>query len=174
LQQVVDMVYRAMNYRHPTEHPLLHTLGEHPGRAVMATIVVGACIVAPLAEELLFRGHVQTLLRRFFYRLSSPWVAPPPIGFAVITNRPDAAPAPLPALPAPAQPAPWQTWSAILLTSILFALIHPTWTFPMIFALALCLGYAYERTGNLWVPITIHAAFNTASTALFLWGPLPR
>ena len=28
--------------------------------------------------------------------------------------------------------------------------------------------YAYERTGNLWVPILIHAAFNTSSTLVFL------
>jgi len=26
----------------------------------------------------------------------------------------------------------------------------------------------YERTGTLWVPITMHALFNTASTVVFL------
>jgi len=62
-----------------------------------------------------------------------------------------------------------RTWLAILVTSILFAAVHPAWMAPLIFVLSLCLGYAYERTGNLWVPITIHACFNTLETILFLW-----
>ncbi len=49
-----------------------------------------------------------------------------------------------------------------------FSLVHPAWMFPVIFLLALCLGYAYERTQNLWVPIIIHAGFNAASTIAFL------
>ena len=44
----------------------------------------------------------------------------------------------------------------------------PPWMAPLIFVLSLCLGYAYERTGNLWVSIIIHAAFNTTSTVIFL------
>jgi membrane protease YdiL (CAAX protease family) len=34
--------------------------------------------------------------------------------------------------------------------------------------LSLCLGYAYERTGNLWAVMTMHAMFNTTSTVLYL------
>jgi membrane protease YdiL (CAAX protease family) len=41
---------------------------------------------------------------------------------------------------------------------------------PLIFVLSLCLGYAYERTGNLWVPITIHALFNTIETVYSLYA----
>ena len=40
---------------------------------------------------------------------------------------------------------------------------------PPIFLLALCLGYAYERTGNLWTTITMHALFNTTCTLLFIF-----
>jgi membrane protease YdiL (CAAX protease family) len=61
-----------------------------------------------------------------------------------------------------------RVWLAILVTSVLFAGVHPAWMAPLIFVLALCLGYAYERTGNLWVPIVIHACFNTLETILFL------
>jgi hypothetical protein len=67
-------------------------------------------------------------------------------------------------------PPAWATWAAILVTSVIFAVVHPAWTAPAIFLLSLCLGYAYERTGNLWVPILIHAAFNTTSTLLYLGG----
>jgi membrane protease YdiL (CAAX protease family) len=59
-------------------------------------------------------------------------------------------------------------WIAVIITSAVFALVHPLWTAPLIFLLALCLGYAYERTGSLWVPITMHAMFNISSTFLFL------
>jgi membrane protease YdiL (CAAX protease family) len=56
----------------------------------------------------------------------------------------------------------------VVITSILFAIIHPGWSAPIIFILSLGLGYAYERTGNLWVPLTIHLLFNSFQTAMFL------
>jgi membrane protease YdiL (CAAX protease family) len=59
-------------------------------------------------------------------------------------------------------------WTAVIVTSVIFALVHPLWMSPLIFLLALCLGYAYERTGNLWVAIFIHAMFNSIETAIFL------
>src|SRR5204863_1206493 len=92
-------------------------------------LILGAVAVAPLAEELLFRGHIQTLLRG-------------------ATRRP---------------------WLAVIITSIIFAGIHPTWTIPPIFVLSLALGYAYERTGNLWLNIFMHAMFNGLETILSLY-----
>ena len=147
LEQALELTYRAVHYKHPTEHPLLHLLRERPSRAVTAAIVVGACIIAPLFEELLFRGHLQTILRRMLYRMGAPRAESPP-----------------------SRPSALHTWGAIILTSIIFASVHPAWSQPIIFVLSLCLGYAYKRTGNLWVAITIHAVFNSISTALFLSG----
>ena len=60
-------------------------------------------------------------------------------------------------------------WVSVIITSALFALVHDRWMQPPIFVLAVCLGYAYERTGNLWTNITMHAMFNTTSTLLFLF-----
>ncbi len=57
---------------------------------------------------------------------------------------------------------------AIVMTSILFAAMHEWWMRPPIFVLSLCLGWLYERTGNLWMPIGLHVAFNAISTAVFL------
>jgi len=173
LSEIMDMIYRALHYEHPTEHPVLHALGERPGRLVTAALVVGACVIAPLFEETLFRGHVQMLLRRAFFRLSGRGVRPPPpAGFEVIIPGVEAVLPP--PLPAPVRPNAWQTWAAILMTSALFALVHPAWSQPMIFALGVALGYAYERTGNLWVSIAIHAMFNSISTAIFLAGLYSR
>ncbi|HEY2589855.1 MAG TPA: CPBP family intramembrane glutamic endopeptidase [Tepidisphaeraceae bacterium] len=173
LEEIVEAVYRRVHYTHPTEHPLLHLLREKPSPAVVAAIVIGACVIAPLFEELLFRGHLQTLLRRMFYRLGTRRdpAAPPsfPRGFPVITGQPVETELPADDPPAPSPPpTAAQTWAAIILTSLVFALVHPAWSMPVIFVLALCLGYAYERTGNLWVSITIHAGFNTISTVIFL------
>lgn len=167
MAQLVEILYRRIHYRHPTEHPFLHTLGEKPGVAVVGSIVIGACVIAPLFEELLFRGYLQTLIRRMLYRIFTR--QPGPFGFPVVSEVSNLANGPLvPAEPPP--PTAAQTWSAIVITSMVFASVHPAWSQPVIFLLAVCLGYAYERTGNLWVPITIHAGFNTLSTAVFLLG----
>jgi len=78
----------------------------------------------------------------------------------------DYAPPQWPGMPSPMA---WQRWVAILITSLAFAAVHgQLWLMPPIFFLSLCLGYAYERTGNLWVPMIVHACFNASSTVLFL------
>lgn len=150
---VLESVYQRVHYIHPTEHPLLKLLGEKPPIGVVIAIVIAACVIAPPFEELLFRGHLQTLLRRMFHRMAN--------RRPLSTSEDDRAIS----LPPPTAP---QTWAAIVMTSLIFASVHPTWSMPVIFVLALCLGYAYERTGNLWVSITIHAGFNTISTVIFL------
>ncbi len=51
-------------------------------------------------------------------------------------------------------------WTAIILISALFALLHPLTHWPALFALSMCLGYAYEKSGSLLRPIFIHSLFN--------------
>jgi hypothetical protein len=96
----------------------------------------------------------------------------PPLPPAFVTAPRPAPPSGLSPIPyaAPLAPAdrPVARWLAVIITSLVFAIIHPLWTAPMIFLLSLCLGYAYERTGSLWVPIIMHAMFNTSSTVMFL------
>ena len=84
-----------------------------------------------------------------------PVVGPPP------TPPPDAP-------PLPETRAVWPPILAILITSLCFSVVHPMWTWPVIFVLSCFLGYAYERTGNLWTCVTIHAAFNAFSTIVYL------
>jgi membrane protease YdiL (CAAX protease family) len=149
---LTDWAFRRIGYQHPSEHELLRAMGDTPDAWVKYLAILVAVLVAPLWEELLFRGHIQTLVRESLVRAGEP--------------RDPAAM--LDTAPAPARPHPLQAWLAILLTSFVFASVHPVWTIPPIFVLSICLGLAYERTNNLWVPIIMHSGFNSVMTAYFL------
>jgi membrane protease YdiL (CAAX protease family) len=110
-------------------HPALQYLSAFtPPWRLLA--VFEAVILAPLAEEVFFRGLVQSFFRR---ALHSPRLA-------------------------------------ILLASVIFAVMHynnEPQALPSLFALALALGYNYERTGRLTGPILIHAIFNAVILAMW-------
>ena len=69
-----------------------------------------------------------------------------------------------------------RTWyghrgAAVAATSAAFAFVHagqPA-TLPAIFLLSVLLGCLYERSGNLWSPILVHALFNART---MLWETL--
>jgi membrane protease YdiL (CAAX protease family) len=217
-------LYERTGYQHPHEHELLREMNTASPLAKIG-LIIGATVGAPFFEELLFRGHLQTILRQTFIRMThrrdtpplqgfpvgppAPWPQPGPYaggpfppapygpalypppppypatpyppGMAFPPAMPPGQGASIPYLPVPVpqdlppladthrRPYAWQTWLAVFLTSIVFMLIHvQPWMFPPIFCLSICLGYVYERTGNLWANITIHALFNTSSTIIYL------
>jgi len=55
-------------------------------------------------------------------------------------------------------------WTSIVIYSVLFTLVHASvaqsHAMPALFTLSLGLGYVYERTGSLFAPMLLHAAFN--------------
>lgn len=221
-----DLAYKRIHYEHAKEHDLLKNMGEAHNPITTAMLMFGAAVVAPFFEEYLFRGHLQTLLKRWFIGMSrrrgrgSSWADarpsafpltppgefsapggtlapplppfPPPMtiyppapehyaapaaaadgSLSAILTAPDAAFSPSDAEEPPGMDQPffaWQSWLAVLITSLLFAGIHPLWSVPGIFILSLGLGYVYERTGNLWACITIHLLFNSISTAYYMLG----
>jgi membrane protease YdiL (CAAX protease family) len=60
--------------------------------------------------------------------------------------------------------------AALLTISVVFALVHGHLpSAAPLFALSLGLGIAYEVTGSLIAPITIHALFNAANVAMLLY-----
>ena len=62
-------------------------------------------------------------------------------------------------------------WIAIIMTSVFFTVMHLSKTHWLaLFALSICLGYAYEKNGSLWRPIFIHAIFNGISIGMTLAG----
>ena len=55
-------------------------------------------------------------------------------------------------------------WPAIIFASLVFVMFHENpehW--PALFALSVCLGYSYEKSGSLFRPIFIHSMFNALS-----------
>jgi hypothetical protein len=101
---------------------------------------------------------------------------PVPIPSPVTIDTGEAAVLPYESPPVVAPPSrpqsPAVRWAAVLVTAAVFAGVHrvPAF-FPPLFVLAVGLGYAYERTGNLWVSMTTHALFNSLQIVLFLmWG----
>jgi membrane protease YdiL (CAAX protease family) len=55
-------------------------------------------------------------------------------------------------------------WPAIFVTSLVFVIFHANpehWL--ALFALSICLGYSYEKSGSLLRPIFVHALFNAMS-----------
>jgi uncharacterized protein len=91
-------------------------------------IILLAVVIAPVAEELAFRGYLYGVIKRYFG-----------------------------AVP------------ALILSGILFALIHlnlPSF-FPLL-VLASVFALAYELSGSLLVPMTMHALFNALSLILVL------
>ena len=178
---VLEWLYQSVGFKHPTEHELLTVLGKSTDPLARWLIIGGATLLAPVFEEFLFRGHLQTILARAFTprprRLLDFTVMPPEAIAATAGNAALATPPPVfltvtPPAPEPPPlvvPPPGARWLAIVVTSLLFAVLHPGWTWPLIFLLSITLGYAYERTANLWVPVTMHLIFNTLQTTLFLY-----
>jgi membrane protease YdiL (CAAX protease family) len=135
---LLELFYRAIRYEHPTEHEMLGAMAQ-ASVIWRAMLVVGACVIAPVYEEMLFRGHIQTIAARMLHR----W------GFG-------------------ADGSGAARWIAVATASVVFAAVHPLWMAPMILVLSVGLGYVYERTANLWASILVHAIFNTISTVVFL------
>lgn len=94
-------------------------------------MILAAVVVAPVVEELVFRGYLYGVMRRYL------------------------------------------GWTAgTVLNAVLFAVIHGhVPSLGPLFVLAVCLTLAYEWTGSLLVPMTMHAVFNTLSISLLFLLP---
>jgi hypothetical protein len=102
---------------------------------VRALIVLTAVVVVPFVEELIFRGMIQTLVRSYIVR--------PANRRGLAFGGP---------------------WPAIFLASLVFIIFHANpehWL--ALFALSLCLGYTYEKSGSLFRSVFVHSLFNAMS-----------
>jgi membrane protease YdiL (CAAX protease family) len=132
-------------------HQELNLIVEHSQLPLRILIVVVAVLVAPVLEEMLFRGLVQTMLvshmPSLVFRRST--------GGSGTTGSNDQR---------RTMNDGFRIWLAIVISSVFFALMHADpghW--PALFVLGLGMGYAYEKSGSLLRPIFIHALFNATT-----------
>ena len=124
-----------------SKHEQLEIITAYPRWQLQILVFVVAVVIAPVLEEMIFRGLFQTVIRSFFEsRDSKPG------------NRSRA-------------------WLPIFISAGLFSMVHgnvPHW--PALFLLGVCMGYAYEKSGSLFRSIFIHALFNSISVTFILLG----
>ena len=134
------------------QHQQLEMITEYPQLPLRIMIVFVAVVIAPLLEEMLFRGFVQTTIRSILVQSSA---------FGVRRNTARST-----------QHEARDTscaWPAIAVSSVFFAIMHANpghW--PALFVLGVCLGYSYEKSGSSLRPIFIHLFFNASSVAIAL------
>jgi membrane protease YdiL (CAAX protease family) len=170
-------------------HPVQEMMEGGLNGPVMLLTFLSAVVLAPAAEEFLFRGVLLGWLVKIWSRRDS---VPEPRAedilfldelpvftaaeledhrarFARSPWEPPSAPiTPYPSSIEPDDgPTGLALWMPNVAASIVFAALHaPQWPAPIpLFFLSLGLGYLYIRTGNLLAPLTLHALFNGTSTA---------
>jgi membrane protease YdiL (CAAX protease family) len=198
------LVYRLVAGERPEEHPIVQTLQSWPVPAgVFVLFFLQAVIVAPIKEELFFRGIVQQ------YLTTRPWGGDLAVLLAAIAGVLARPPRPIPltdplavaaaiapilfvfaVLPAYRLMDRWdffrwlpfrdpvarlQTARAIVGTSLLFANLHANvWPTPIpLFVLALGLGWLAVRTQGVFAPIVVHMLFNAIVFATLSLQPAP-
>ena len=123
------------------EHPVTDLLAQDGGTETFAVLMLSAAFLTPIVEEFQFR----LLLQGGLQRLVDP--------------------------PAPENPSTlWhpQTAWPIYVTSLFFALMHfgqGAAPIPLFF-LSIGLGYLYQRTGRLCIPIIVHMLLNSATLCM--------
>jgi membrane protease YdiL (CAAX protease family) len=117
-----------------------------------------AIAIAPIVEEILFRGVLYASLKMIFRKLGENLRSPLSTESGWRTTFREALVASLP-------------WLAMPLSALAFAAIHlSAQIFLPIFVLGLLLAWLYEKTGNLLAPVTAHTLFNAINVALLLYG----
>lgn len=110
-------------------HETLRDLLTQPRTVWWWLTILAAGVAAPIGEEILFRGFIQSALVR----------------------------------------AMGPSWAPVVLTSVLFTLIHfgaaDPHALPALFMLSLAIGATFERTGRLGAPIVMHIGFNAINLA---------
>jgi membrane protease YdiL (CAAX protease family) len=142
------------------QHEELELITAYQQLPLRILIVILAVVIAPLLEEMLFRGLFQTTIRSILEsrnpNFGNPNGASPASSCRLLPR--------LASKDAEARKTGAGAWLSILISSALFAMVHANaghW--PALFVLAVCLGYAYEKSGSLFRPIFIHSLFNAVT-----------
>jgi membrane protease YdiL (CAAX protease family) len=180
----VNLVYQQLDW-HADTHPLAR-LGNRP-LLDQALFVLQACLVAPLVEEVLFRGVLlpwcggRTRLPGAGVRPATalrPWFVMVAAGmFAAASEKPGALA--FAGVLAFGLAAVWKLnrsgerrARAVYASAALFATVHSgVWPSPIpLFVLGLGLGWLALRTRGVLVPTAVHGLFNAVSVVFVLRG----
>jgi membrane protease YdiL (CAAX protease family) len=195
IQPVIFVIQLAMtSVWKNNAHPLYKMILDEFSPGVPQLAILMAVVIAPIFEEFMFRGIIQSWLVSVGTRRrreptpvlvecavipltedvdpASPWELDP----APLTTK-SGATAEATTLPPQPITTPIESSSrqrsglaGIIATSLVFAGMHgPQWPAPIaLFVLSVVIGYVYHRTGSLIVAICMHATFNGFSTLLLL------
>jgi membrane protease YdiL (CAAX protease family) len=158
---------------HPSQHPLQRMVLDHPTAGIACLAVLSAVLLAPAAEELVFRGIIQSWLTQWTLRSLPDEPAPAMERDGLEDQAIDVIPALAP-VPQTQNRSFGSAQLPIVVTSALFAAVHADqWPAPVpIFFLAVGLGLAYQRTGSLVASFVMHALFNGFSTLILFQAVL--
>ncbi len=153
----------------------------------LTIVLLATVVVAPLVEEFLFRGLMQSWLQVSFDLLrelpagdsSLETLNDQAVGYGDERLENEEPESTIHQIPRDCHENGWVeshdsgarcSYGAIVITSLTFASMHFTqWPAPVaLFVLSLGLGYLYDRTGRLLPCIVVHALLN-ATTVLGLW-----
>ena len=148
------------------QHLLLKRLAEWPPWGETALVVLTAVVGAPLSEELLFRGVLQTFLVSSL-GAGRPMAVEPGSAAGGVGQSCGAGQTGGVAVTRRGQ------WAGVLITGGLFAVSHADWQhMPALLVLGVFLGYLYERYGNLLLVMLVHGLFNALPVVITLAGDL--
>lgn len=159
-------------------HPLITGLGDRSNRDILYWSLITAIVVAPLIEELFFRGLLQGWLERavvkFQVAMNAERLRTHERAALDESHPGDRLLQAEPQTDADHTPIPLSAPSHIpnVITSALFGLMHyghgPA---PFVlFFFSLGLGYLYTRTHSIWPSTVVHFLLNALSMAMLLSG----
>lgn len=144
------------------KHQLEKMLRAEPGQDEFVILaLISAVVLAPLAEEFVFRGVIQGWLRRVYLGRHEVEASLDPIESDVEAASPRFS---------PKSGLPIERLMPIVITSAFFGILHfDQMPAPIpIFLLSLALGALYEWTESLVPSIVLHALFNAFNTVALL------
>jgi membrane protease YdiL (CAAX protease family) len=155
----------ALVFFPPSAHPMESMLRQEFSPAVVVLAILSGVILAPAAEELIFRG---VLLG---------WLGNPSPRRRETLGDVDAGPTegePAPDVIPEDAPSTEGEWRALVGSALPFAVVHATeMPSPIpIFFLALTLAFVVRRTGSLIPGLVLHGLFNGFSTLMLLGSVL--
>lgn len=178
IQLVIGVLISILDDREPPQQELLEAVGVDP--LVTTLVIVAAVVLAPIGEELFFRGILFQALRRRVGLWPAATISAAVFGAVhVEVIGLDALPAVLLAVVLlslgvlPRFPLLVRLLLGTLgLAALAFGIASGGWAVVLLPTSLALLGFwfavAFHRTGNLLVPIVAHAAFNAIAVGLTL------